>query len=179
MIGILAFLTRFIGLSSPTDKGAPVFDEKHYAPQAWQMVRSWSNPFVSGIEDNPAYGLVVHPPVGKQIEMISEWLFGYNAFGWRAASATCGVIIILLIMGTVKRLADSTMIACMAGIIAICDGVLLVTQRTAMLDVFQCIFVVAAAYLLVRDVQQMQERMKKVRHEARISDSPWGPSTLR
>ena len=175
MIGILAFLTRFIGLSSPTDKGAPVFDEKHYAPQAWQMVRSWSNPFVGGIEDNPAYGLVVHPPVGKQIEMISEWLFGYNAFGWRAASATCGVIIILLIMGTVKRLADSTMIACMAGIIAICDGVLLVTQRTAMLDVFQCIFVVAAAYLLVRDVQQMQERMKKVRHEDRMTDSPWGP----
>ena len=175
MIGIVAFLTRFIGLTSPTDGGTPVFDEKHYAPQAWQMVQSWKNPFVGGIEDNPGYGLVVHPPVGKQIEMVSEWLFGYSALGWRAASALSGVVTISLLMSTVKRLADSTMVACMAGIIAVCDGVLLVTQRTAMLDVFQCFFVVAAAYLLVRDAQQMDARMCTVRRQGRIADSPWGP----
>ena len=43
----------------PTDSGTPLFDEKHYAPQAWQMLHNY------GVEDNPGYGLVVHPPLGK------------------------------------------------------------------------------------------------------------------
>src|SRR6185312_13812231 len=57
----LAAMTRFLNLRSPTDAGTPIFDEKHYAPQAWQML------FNHGVEDNPGYGLVVHPPVGKQL----------------------------------------------------------------------------------------------------------------
>ena len=44
VIGVLALLTRFIGLVQPTSSGTPVFDEKHYAPQAWDMVESWFNP---------------------------------------------------------------------------------------------------------------------------------------
>ena len=48
VIGVLALVTRFIGLTSPVSKGAPVFDEKHYVPQAWDMVRSWDNPFIGG-----------------------------------------------------------------------------------------------------------------------------------
>ena len=33
VILLLAFVTRFWGLTSVTDNGTPVFDEKHYAPQ--------------------------------------------------------------------------------------------------------------------------------------------------
>ena len=57
---------RFIGLDRPTDGGTPVFDEKHYVPQAWQMLRN------GGVEDNPGYELVVHPPLGKQLIAIGE-----------------------------------------------------------------------------------------------------------
>ena len=39
VITALAALTRFLNLGSPTDAGTPIFDEKHYAPQAWQMLR--------------------------------------------------------------------------------------------------------------------------------------------
>ena len=58
VITLLATVTRFINLGSPTDGGTPVFDEKHYAPQAWQVLHN------HGVEDNPGFGLVVHPPVG-------------------------------------------------------------------------------------------------------------------
>ncbi len=57
---------RFAGLGHPTDGGTPVFDEKHYVPQAWQMLRN------GGVEDNPGYELVVHPPLGKQLIALGE-----------------------------------------------------------------------------------------------------------
>jgi hypothetical protein len=66
VITALAALTRFLNLGSPTDAGSPIFDEKHYAPQAWQMLGN------HGVEDNPGYGLVVHPPVGKQLIAVGE-----------------------------------------------------------------------------------------------------------
>ena len=49
---VLAFVSRFWGLASATDKGTPVFDEKHYVPQGWDMVRSSFNPILGGIESN-------------------------------------------------------------------------------------------------------------------------------
>ena len=58
VVGVLALITRFVGLTAPVSKGTPVFDEKHYVPQAWDMVRSWDNLFIGGIETNPGYGLV-------------------------------------------------------------------------------------------------------------------------
>ena len=81
VITALAALTRFLNLGSPTDAGTPIFDEKHYAPQAWQMLHN------HGVEDNPGYGLVVHPPVGKQLIAIGEAIFGYNGLGWRFSGA--------------------------------------------------------------------------------------------
>src|SRR5690242_10177938 len=46
---LVAGMVRFAGLGYPTDGGTPVFDEKHYVPQAWQMLRNF------GVEDNPGY----------------------------------------------------------------------------------------------------------------------------
>ena len=86
VITALAALTRFLNLGSPTDAGTPIFDEKHYAPQAWQMLHN------HGVEDNPGYGLVVHPPVGKQLIALGEAIFGYNGVGWRFTGAVLGVI---------------------------------------------------------------------------------------
>lgn len=37
---LVAALLRFYDLGEPTDRGTPVFDEKHYVPQAWDMVRN-------------------------------------------------------------------------------------------------------------------------------------------
>ncbi|MGV7507470.1 dolichyl-phosphate-mannose--protein mannosyltransferase, partial [Mycobacterium kansasii] len=40
VVAVLATATRFLNLGSPTDSGTPIFDEKHYAPQAWQTLNN-------------------------------------------------------------------------------------------------------------------------------------------
>ncbi|MGV0435873.1 dolichyl-phosphate-mannose--protein mannosyltransferase [Corynebacterium mastitidis] len=175
VIGVLALLTRFIGLGSIAAKGTPVFDEKHYVPQAWDMVRSTINPLIGGIENNPAYGLVVHPPLGKQIIALGERLFGYTPLGWRFMAALFGCLVVLALMGFVRSLSNSWQIAASAGLLATFDGVLLVTSRYGMLDIFQVLFVLLAAWALVADRQQIHRRLHRAWTEGNLGDSPYGP----
>ncbi len=170
VITLLAVLTRFWDLTHPTDKGTPVFDEKHYVPQGWQVLTGggW-------IEDNPAYGLVVHPPVGKWLLAIGEGLFGYGPMGWRFTPAVAGVIIVLAIYLSVRRLSRSTLIGALAGLFAICDGVLFVQSRMGMLDIFQAMFLVLAFAALIADRDQVRERMDRVYREGRMRETAFGP----
>src|ERR1700756_5820663 len=92
VVTALAAVTRTVNLGSPTDAGTPIFDEKHYAPQAWQMLHN------HGVEDNPGYGLVVHPPVGKQLIALCGALFGYKRLGWRVTGAVLGVLMVGLVV---------------------------------------------------------------------------------
>jgi dolichyl-phosphate-mannose-protein mannosyltransferase len=169
VIMALASLTRFLNLGSPTDAGSPIFDEKHYAPQAWQMLGN------HGVEDNPGYGLVVHPPVGKQLLALGEALFGYSGLGWRFAGAVCGVVIVVLVARIVRRITRSTLIGGIAGLLIIADGVSFVSARTALLDIFLVVFVVAAFGALIVDRDQVRERMHIALYEGRIAETPWGP----
>ncbi|HEX5348039.1 MAG TPA: phospholipid carrier-dependent glycosyltransferase, partial [Pseudonocardiaceae bacterium] len=114
---LIAGLVRLWNLGYPTDRGTPVFDEKHYAPQAWQMLHN------GGVEDNPGYELIVHPPVAKQLMAIGEWIFGYNGVGWRFSGAVCGVVLVLLVARIVRRISRSTLVGAIAGVLCICDGV--------------------------------------------------------
>ncbi|MFV0494751.1 dolichyl-phosphate-mannose--protein mannosyltransferase [Mycobacterium sp.] len=165
----LAAFTRFWNLGSPTDAGTPIFDEKHYVPQAWQLLNN------HGVEDNPGFGLVVHPPVGKQMIAIGEALFGYNGFGWRFTGALLGVILVALVMRIVRRLARSTAVGAVAGLLLICDGVSFVTARTAMLDGFLTFFVVAAFGALIVDRDQVRQRLRVALTEGRCVETRWGP----
>lgn len=169
VIAALATLTRFLNLGSPTDAGTPIFDEKHYAPQAWQILHN------NGVEDNPGYGLVVHPPVGKQLIAIGEALFGYNALGWRFSGAVCGVLTIVLVARIARRISRSTLVGGIAGLLLIADGVSFVSSRTALLDVFLVTFVVAAFGCLMVDRDQVRARMHNALVEGRIAETPWGP----
>ncbi len=166
----LAAVTRFWSLAYSTDKGTPTFDEKHYVPQGWQVLTggNW-------IEDNPAYGLVVHPPVGKWMLALGESLFGYSPLGWRIVPALCGIGIVVMIYAVVRRMSRSTFVGAMAGLFAICDGVLFVQSRIGMLDIFQAFFMVAAFTALIVDRDQVRERMHRVYTEGRINDSQYGP----
>src|SRR5699024_9278479 len=138
VIVLLAFVSRFWGLGSASDGGTPIFDEKHYAPQSYNIAQL-------GIEENPAYGLVVHPPVAKQIESIGGMLFGYTPVGWRFMAAICGVLVILMVMRITRRLTRSTQLGLIAGLLLCMDGVTFVTSRIGMLDISQVVFVTAAA----------------------------------
>ena len=169
VIALLAILTRFLNLGSPTDAGTPIFDEKHYAPQAWQVLNNhW-------VEDNPGFGLVVHPPVGKQLIALGEAIFGYNGLGWRFTGAVLGVVLVVLVTRIVRRISRSTLVGAIAGVLLICDGVSFVVARTALLDGFLTFFVVAAFGALIVDRDQVRQRMHVALLEGRIADTVWGP----
>ncbi len=169
VITALAALTRFMNLGSPTDAGTPVFDEKHYAPQAWQVLHNY------GVEDNPGFGLVVHPPLGKQLIAAGEAVFGYTGLGWRISAAVFGVILAALVVRIVRRISRSTLVGAMAGLLVVADGVSFVAARTALLDVFMTVFVVGAFGALMVDRDQVRQRLDVALLQDRIGETPWGP----
>ncbi|MCT2273454.1 dolichyl-phosphate-mannose--protein mannosyltransferase [Dietzia cinnamea] len=168
IILVLAFVSRFWGLASATDEGTPVFDEKHYAPQSYDIAQL-------GIEENPAYGLVVHPPVAKQIQSLGGQLFDYTPMGWRFTAALAGVLVVLMVMRITRRLTRSTQLGFVAGLLLCLDGVTFVTSRIGMLDIYQVLFVVAAAGALLVDRDQMRGRMHRAALEGRLHLSELGP----
>lgn len=172
ILGALAAVSRFMGLTAKTDNGTPLFDEKHYVPQAWQVVESVGNPLIGGIEDNPGFGLIVHPPVAKQVIALGEWLFGYTPLGWRFMSAVAGVAVVLLLMDIVRRISGSPLAVGIVGLYAVCDGVLLVSSRVGMLDIIQTVFLLAAVWALVIDNASALRRLQHPDfgiHETRFS----------
>ena len=175
IIAIATLVSRFVLITFATSGGTPVFDEKHYVPQAWDMVRSTTNPMIGGIESNPGFGLVVHPPLGKQLLALGEFVFGYSPLGWRIITALFGTATVLSIMGLARRISHSTAVAAFAGTLALFDGVLLTASRFGMLDIFQAFFIVAAAYALARDHEQMNLRLHRAYVSGLCSVGELGP----
>ncbi|MGO1948622.1 MAG: dolichyl-phosphate-mannose--protein mannosyltransferase [Mycobacteriaceae bacterium] len=177
-LGVLGLLSRLLFLSHPTDNGVPVFDEKHYVPQSWQVLRGTDGGgglLVGGIEDNPGFGLIVHPPLAKHLEALGMAVFGNTPWGWRIVVALLAVGVILLTAMIARRLTGSDWVGMAAGVIALCDGILFVTGRSAMLDHFQVFFIVLAVYLLIRDHGQMEGRFGRIAAGGRIGDFDLGP----
>ncbi|QIS20638.1 phospholipid carrier-dependent glycosyltransferase [Nocardia terpenica] len=166
----IAAITRFWDLGHPTDGGTPVFDEKYYSAQAWEMLTNGM-----GIEDDQGFAVVVHPPVGKLMIAAGEALFGFGPWGWRFSAAVAGTVLVLLVIRIVRRLARSTMIGAIAGILMIADGVSFVQSRIGMLDIFLALFVTAAFGCLVVDRDEVRTRMAAAAAAGRTTLSPFGP----
>lgn len=169
VVTLIGAVVRFQNLNFPTDHGSPIFDGKHYVPQAWQTLRN------GGWADNAGYELIVHPPLGKHLIAVGEWLFGYNGWGWRFSAAVAGTLIILMIVRIARRLTRSTLLGVLAGVLAICGGVLHLQSRMGMLDIFTAAFVVAAFACLLKDRDQVRERLAAAVREGWAWDTPFGP----
>ena len=159
VLTVIGGLTRIWRVGSITDGGTPLFDEKYYAVQGAEVARN------GGVEDNQAYSVIVHPPLGKQLIALGEKIAGYTPTGWRLASVIAGTIVILLMVRVVRRMTRSTLMGAIAGILIICDGVSYVQSRTALLDVFQEVFVLAAFACLVADRDQVRARLNASRYD--------------
>lgn len=153
VLTVIGGFTRLWNVGSATDAGTPLFDEKYYAVQAAETVRN------NGVEDNQAYGVVVHPPLGKQLIGLGEHLLGYTPTGWRLASVIAGTFVIFLTVRVVRRMTRSTLMGAIGGILIICDGVSFVMSRMALLDVFQEVFILAAFACLIADRDQVRARL--------------------
>jgi dolichyl-phosphate-mannose-protein mannosyltransferase len=85
-----------------------------------------------------------HPPLAKWLIGSGIRLFGFDTLGWRIAAALAGTLTILLLYLLGKKILRSSLGASLAsGLLAI-DLLHVVHSRTAMLEVFVTLFVVAA-----------------------------------
>lgn len=142
---VVSLVARLVRLDF-SDRGTPIFDEKHYATQAYQTVLG------GGVEDYPGYGLVVHPPLGKWLIGLGEAVFGYTPLGWRIAGVVAGVIVVMAVMVMAHRITRMLTWAVFAGLLMNLEGITLVMSRFAMLDIFLTLFVTGIAFALVMDV---------------------------
>ncbi|WP_052849631.1 dolichyl-phosphate-mannose--protein mannosyltransferase [Streptomyces avicenniae] len=160
LVALLAGILRFVDLGSPD---AVIFDETYYAKDAWSLLQhgyetDWPDDaderIIAGdIPAADAAAYVVHPPAGKWIIALGEWLFGLDPFGWRFMTAVLGTLSVLMLCRIGRRLFRSTFLGCLAGLLLAVDGLHFVMSRTALLDLVVMFWMLAAfgALLIDRD----------------------------
>jgi dolichyl-phosphate-mannose-protein mannosyltransferase len=151
LVVAIAAVLRLANLGHPKGK---IFDELYYATDAYNLLTRG----VEWDEKNNTAAYVVHPPLGKWMIALGEWAFGYNEFGWRISAAVAGIVSVLLLTRIARRLFHSTILGCAAGLLLAVDGFHLVLSRTALLDIFLLLFVLAAFGALVLDRDARRRR---------------------
>ncbi|MFH8789444.1 dolichyl-phosphate-mannose--protein mannosyltransferase [Streptomyces roseoverticillatus] len=166
LVTLFAGLLRFWHLGSPK---AVIFDETYYAKDAWALWKygyeaKWpddiNDKVIGGWSDVPdAPGYVVHPPVGKWVIGLGEWLFGLNPVGWRFMVALLGTLSVLMLCRIGRRLFRSTFLGCLAGALMAVDGLHFVMSRTSLLDSVLMFFVLAAFGCVLVDRDRSRARL--------------------
>ncbi|WP_405015297.1 dolichyl-phosphate-mannose--protein mannosyltransferase [Kitasatospora sp. NBC_01539] len=170
LVALFAGLLRFRHLGSPR---AVVFDETYYAKDAWSLLRlgyesSWPDRTVSDpqilarpqvVPLSDAGAFVAHPPAGKWVIALGEWMFGLTPFGWRFVTAVLGTLSVLMLCRIGRRLFRSTLLGCVAGALMAVDGLHFVLSRTALLDLVVMFFVLAAFGCLLVDRDGARARL--------------------
>jgi len=165
-----------------------LFDETYYAKDAWSLLQ---HGFTRGYVDNAdgrilngetsglftdGPSMIVHPEVGKWLIALGEGAFGMDSFGWRAASAVVGTLMVLVMVRLVRRLTGSTLLGCTAGVLLAFDGLHFVMSRLALLDIFVSFFLLCAVTCLVLDRDWGRMRMARlVPPDWRATYDDWGP----
>jgi len=160
LITSIAAILRFAHLGFPTSK---VFDELYYATEGKELLQYWvewrPQEDDAGNIIGTGYGdFVVHPPLGKWIIALGIKIFGDNSIGWRFMLALAGVISVLIVTRTARRMFRSTVLGCTAGLLMTLDGMHFVLSRTAILDMFVMFFVLAAFACVVLDRDARRRR---------------------
>lgn len=143
-LAVLAVLLRLPGLGRP---GVLVFDEVFYAPDAADLLR-WGS----------EHGRAVHPPLGKLLIGGGLAVGGFTPVGWRIASVLAGGVMVGLAADLVRRLTSGWMAAAVGGALVALDGLVHVTSRLALLDIFVALFTTAAVDALVASWQAQPDR---------------------
>ncbi|MFD9583130.1 phospholipid carrier-dependent glycosyltransferase [Streptomyces sp. NBC_01558] len=170
LVAALAGAIRFWHLGQPQ---AVIFDETYYAKDAWSLLHlgyegSWperkvadlhilAHPQVISLSDTGSF--VAHPPTGKWVIALGEWMFGLNPFGWRFMTATVGTLSVLMLSRIGRRMFRSTLLGCLAGVLMAVDGLHVVMSRSALLDLLLMFFVLGAFGCLLIDRDQARARL--------------------
>lgn len=169
LVTALAAVVRFVHLDRPPTL---VFDETYYVKQAYTLLRvgyeaRWPddpNPaFEAGDVDTflPTADYAVHPQVGKWLIALGLHVGGTEPWGWRLGAAVAGTLSVLLLARIARRLFASTALGTLAGGLLAIDGQAIVHSRTALLDGFLTLFVIAAFGALLLDREAARRRLAR------------------
>ncbi len=190
VVTIIGGLLRFVDLGRPH---ALIFDETYYPKDAIGLLRfGYERKLIDGANDlllssngdwrtlniftkDPEY--VVHPPLGKWIIALGEYLFGATPFGWRFAVAVLGTLSILMVARITRRLTRSDLIGTLAGLLLAVEGMHLVMSRTGLLDMILMFWVLASFGLLLIDRDHTRARLAGMvtRDGLASLSTTWGP----
>src|SRR4051812_47060843 len=161
LVTLFAGVLRFYDLAKPR---AVIFDETYYAKDAYALLKfGYEHNTVKNadkllLQNPPNYHIwadggsfVAHPPAGKWLIAVGEWIFGMTPFGWRFSAALIGTLSVLILARVARRMTRSTLLGCAAGLLLAVDGMHLVTSRTAILDIFVMFWILAGFACLVID----------------------------
>ena len=175
LIALFAGGLRFWRLGTPKSF---IFDETYYAKDGYALlkfgveqnfvrsedgktdlanIRIIDGKFDDIFAGTPSY--VVHPPGGKWAIAVGEWIFGMNSFGWRFAVALTGTLSVLMVARIGRRLFQSTLLGCTAGLLLAVDGMHFVHSRTALLDPLLMFWALAAFGALLIDRDRTRARL--------------------
>ena len=188
IIAVLGGILRFLNLGRPHKL---VFDETYYVKDGWSLIqygvevssrleaKKADELFTAGNAD--IYGTtgsyVVHPPVGKWLIGIGEWIFGIeSSFGWRFAVALLGTMSILIVGRVARRLFRSTWLGGVAAFLLAFEGLHLTMSRTGILDIIVMFFALAGFAALLVDRDRSREILAQRVGALPPGEYPrWGP----
>ena len=147
-VTVLGGLLRFVRLSFPH---AIVFDETYYAKDACLYLNKGMVFCKTAQATEQSY---VHPPLGKWMIAIGEWLFGYNSFGWRFMPAVCGTAMVVIVFFIGRKLFGRWG-AALAGLLVATDFLLIAQSRIATLDIFVAFWVALGFLFVVRERERI------------------------
>jgi dolichyl-phosphate-mannose-protein mannosyltransferase len=186
----IAAILRFVKLGFPPSL---VFDEVYYVHEGQELLDhnvEWRYDYddARNITADNGADFVVHPPLGKWLIGLGIWIgrhwlheppvyssISSGAFGWRLMPAVFGVLSVLILTRTARRMFRSTILGAAAGLLMALDGMHFVLSRTAILDIFVMFFVLAAFACLVIDRDQRRARWLR-ELEAGLDPSARGPA---
>ncbi|WP_047870293.1 dolichyl-phosphate-mannose--protein mannosyltransferase [Nocardiopsis sp. RV163] len=179
-VALFAGALRFFNLGQPD---RIYFDETYYAKDAYGLQHfgyehetveepvEADDLLAQGYQDifTGAGDFIVHPPVGKWMIALGDWLWSLLPFGttmtpeaWRFASAVAGVLSVLILVRLATRMTRSVLLGCTAGLIMALDGLHFTLSRIAMVDIFLTLWVLAGFACLVIDRDGTRERMARL-----------------
>ncbi|GAA3742558.1 phospholipid carrier-dependent glycosyltransferase [Salinactinospora qingdaonensis] len=174
LVGLFAFVIRMLRLGEP---GEIYFDETYYAKDAFglrtygvehETVENADALLAQGNHDiwTGTGDFVVHPPMGKWMIALGDYLWGLLPFGaamsptgWRVAAAVVGALSVVLLVRLALRMTRSVLLAASAGLVLALDGLHFTMSRIAMVDIFLMFWVLAGFTCLVVDRDRMRERI--------------------
>lgn len=129
-VWLLAVALRLPHLTRPR---VLVFDEIFYAPDAADLLR-WGS----------EHGRPAHPSLGKWLISGGIRVFDFTPFGWRIGSVLAGAALCATVTWIAVRISGRIGHGVAAGSLVALDGVVHVTSRLALLDVFVAAFTTGA-----------------------------------